>query len=63
MQNKQVVSIALSDEEIDILAKVQSITLLNPKETIMHGIMSLHFIYVSIEKARERARKRERAHQ
>jgi hypothetical protein len=57
MQNKQVLSIALSDEEIDILARVQNITLQNPKETIMHGIMSLYFIYDTIEKARERARK------
>jgi hypothetical protein len=57
MQNKQVVSIALSDEEIDILARVQNITLQNPKETIMHGIMCLLFFHDTIDKARERARK------
>ena len=35
MTNRHQVSIALSDEEIDILARVQNITLNNPKDTII----------------------------
>lgn len=57
MENKQVVSIALSDEEIDILAKVQTITLLNPKDTIMHGLMWVMFFHDTLYKVREKARK------
>lgn len=57
MQNKQVFSIALSDEEIDILAQVQNITLQSPKDTIMLGVMCILFIHDTLTKARERARK------
>lgn len=57
MTNKHMVSIALSDEEIDILARVQNITLNNPKDTIMLGVMCLLFFHDHIDKARERARK------
>ena len=57
MTSRHMVSIALSDEEIDILARVQNITLNNPKDTIMLGVMCVLFIHDHIDKARERARK------
>lgn len=57
MMTKHMLTIALSDEQMDTLSRVQKITLSSPVETVMAGIMLMLFYHDAINSMRERAQK------